>query len=233
MKNSNYDYEFLNIITDENDRNHIINQLKYAVMYLGEKFDIPFSEIVNASFLAGLSYGRRGATFSEDFILILGDILALKGIEVKDAKVMEKPKEVDTEEDLKKIEESYKAVYGIMDKDKELVYIGMSMNVKKRLSEYKMELIEEKKKNTSEFLRKKIPDGEYLEFGKNYSFTILAVPPEHIVYEFGFQKKFLLSYMECKLILENTYSKGNRESYTGDRCIPLKIQKEMFAKQKK
>lgn len=151
---------------------------------------------------------------------------------LKDANVLAKPKAIDTEEDLKNLEDDYKAVYGILDKNKELVYIGMSMNVKKRLGGYKLELAEEKKKNTSEFLRKKIPDGEYLEFGKNYSFSILAVPPEQIVYEFEFQKKFLLSYMECKLILENTYSKGNRESYTGDRCIPLKNQKEIFAKQR-
>lgn len=104
----------------------------------------------------------------------------------------------------------------------------MSTNLRKRLEGYKSELLAGKKKNTCEFLCKKIKNGECLEFGKNYSFAILAVPSEQIEYEFEFQKTFLLSYLKCKLILEKTILEGNRKSYTGDSCIPLVKQKEIY-----
>lgn len=228
VEKSTIDFSFLNVITDENDRNHIIDQLNYAIKYLGDKFNIPFSELVNAALLTGVSFARKGATFSKDFVPILGDILALKGIDIKDASVLENFKVINTDVEFQKLENDYKAVYGILDKDEELIYIGMSTNLKKRLEGYKIELPAGEKKNTCEFLFKKIKDGECLEFGKNYSFAILAVPSEQIECEFEFQKTFLLSYLECKLILEKTFLKGNRQSYTGDSCIPLIKQKEIY-----
>ena len=228
MDEHTIDFGFLDIVTDENDRNHIIKQLNCAVKYLGDKFCIPFSEIVYAAMLTGVSFARRGSTFSKDFVLILGDILALKGIDIKNACVLENVKMIDTNLELQRIEVGYKAVYGILDKDKELIYIGMSTNLKKRLEGYKIELPAGEKKNTCEFLYKKIKDGECLEFGKNFSFAILAVPSEQIEFEYEFQKTFLLSYLECKLILEKTILKGNRKSYTGDSCIPLVKQKEIY-----
>lgn len=42
VEESTIDFSFLNVITDENDRNHIIDQLNYAIKYLGDKFNIPF-----------------------------------------------------------------------------------------------------------------------------------------------------------------------------------------------
>lgn len=62
------DFGFLDVITDENDRNHIIKQLNYAIKYLGNKFSIPFSEIVYVAMLTGVSFARRGSTFSKDFV---------------------------------------------------------------------------------------------------------------------------------------------------------------------
>lgn len=90
-----------------------IEQLNYAIKYLGDKFNIPFSEILNAAMLTGVSFARRGSTFSKDFVPILGDILALKGIDVKDVYILENSKVIDTDIELQKIEDGYKAVYGI------------------------------------------------------------------------------------------------------------------------
>lgn len=65
VEESTIDFSFLNVITDENDRNHIIDQLNYAIKYLGDKFNIPFSELVNAALLTGVSFARKGATVFE------------------------------------------------------------------------------------------------------------------------------------------------------------------------
>ena len=71
------------------------------------------------------------------------------------------------------------------------------------------------------------------EFGADYYFTILAIEPNVGRKLTSLQSDTWRYYAETKLIIEEkTYLKGNRYKenaiFTGDKYIPIKIQKEMM-----
>ena len=71
------------------------------------------------------------------------------------------------------------------------------------------------------------------EFGADYYFTILAIEPNVGRKLTSLQSDTWRYYAETKLIIEEkTYLKGNRYKenaiFTGDKYIPIKVQKEMM-----
>ena len=151
---------------------------------------------------------------------VLGDLLALQGfsIPVKRTNII-----IDTED---KIEEYAKArcVYGICNREGELLRIGETIDLPRRFHEHISKLKKEEYPSMKKYL--KGTD----RFGIDYYFKLLALEPEKLS---GLQSATWRYYAETKLILEEkTYLKGNRHKekaiVTGDNLIPIHVQREMI-----
>ena len=200
---------------------YIQKQLDIFRRDLGHFFGISDSILLEAVLFSGASWSRPGNTTHEShFPEVLGDLMALQGISIRvdRTNIM-----IDTED---KIEEYAKArcVYGICNREKELLRIGETIDLPRRFREHISKLKKEEYPSMKKYL--KGTD----RFGKDYYFVLLALEPEKLS---GLQSATWRYYAETKLILEEkTYKKGNsyngKAIVTGDNLIPEHVQKEIL-----
>ena len=200
---------------------YIQKQLDIFRRDLGHFFGISDSILLEAVLFSGASWSRPGNTTHEShFPEVLGDLLALQGISIP---VDRTNIIIDTED---KIEEYAKArcVYGICNREGELLRIGQTIDLLTRFPEHISKLKKEEYPSMKKYL--KGTD----RFGIDYYFVLLALEPEKLS---GLQSATWRYYAETKLILEKkTYLKGNSHNgkaiVTGDTLIPEHVQKEML-----
>ena len=176
---------------------------------------------MEAVLFSGASWSRPGNTTHEShFPEVLGDLLALQGISIP---VDRKNIIIDTED---KIEEYAKArcVYGICNREGELLRIGETIDLPRRFYEHISKLKKEEYPSMEKYLK------GTAQFGIDYYFVLLAREPEKLS---GLQSATWRYYAETKLILEEkTYLKGNSHKgkaiVTGDTLIPEHVQKEIL-----
>ena len=200
---------------------YIQKQLDIFRRDLGHFFGISDSILLEAVLFSGASWSRPGNTTHEShFPEVLGDLMALQGISIR---VDRTNIIIDTED---KIEEYAKArcVYGICNREKELLRIGETIDLPRRFREHISKLKKEEYPSMKKYL--KGTD----RFGIDYYFVLLALEPEKLS---GLQSATWRYYAETKLILEKkTYLKGNSHKgkaiVTGDNLIPEHVQKEML-----
>ena len=200
---------------------YIQKQLDIFRRDLGHFFGISDSILLEAVLFSGASWSRPGNTTHEShFPEVLGDLMALQGISIR---VDRTNIIIDTED---KIEEYAKArcVYGICNREKELLRIGQTIDLLTRFREHISKLKKEEYPSMKKYL--KGTD----RFGIDYYFVLLALEPEKLS---GLQSATWRYYAETKLILEEkTYLKGNRHKekaiVTGDCLIPEHVQREMI-----
>ena len=200
---------------------YIQKQLDIFRRDLGQFFEISDSILLEAVLFSGASWSRPGNTTHEShFPEVLGDLLALQGfsIPVKRTNII-----IDTED---KIEEYAKArcVYGICNREGELLRIGETIDLPRRFHEHISKLKKEEYPSMKEYLK------GTAQFGIDYYFVLLAREPEKLS---GLQSATWRYYAETKLILEEkTYLKGNsyngKAIVTGDCLIPERVQKDIL-----
>ena len=200
---------------------YIQKQLDIFRRDLGHFFGISDSILLEAVLFSGASWSRPGNTTHEShFPEVLGDLLALQGFSIR---VDRTNIIIDTED---KIEEYAKArcVYGICNREGELLRIGETIDLPRRFDEHISKLKEEEYPSMKKYLK------GTAQFGKDYYFVLLAREPEKLS---GLQSATWRYYAETKLILEEkTYLKGNSHKgkaiVTGDCLIPERVQKEIL-----
>ena len=200
---------------------YIQKQLDIFRRDLGQFFGISDSILLEAVLFSGASWSRPGNTTHEShFPEVLGDLLALQGFSIR---VDRTNIIIDTED---KIEEYAKArcVYGICNREGELLRIGETIDLPRRFREHISKLKKEEYPSMKKYLK------GTAQFGIDYYFVLLAREPEKLS---GLQSATWRYYAETKLILEKkTYLKGNRHKgkaiVTGDCLIPERVQKEIL-----
>ena len=200
---------------------YIQKQLDIFRRDLCQFFGISDSILLEAVLFSGASWSRPGNTTHEShFPEVLGDLLALQGISIP---VDRKNIIIDTED---KIEEYAKArcVYGICNREGELLRIGETIDLPRRFHEHISKLKKEEYPSMKKYLK------GTAQFRIDYHFKLLALEPEKLS---GLQSATWRYYAETKLILEEkTYLKGNsyngKAIVTGDTLIPEHVQKEMI-----
>ena len=200
---------------------YIQKQLDIFRRDLGHFFGISDSILLEAVLFSGASWSRPGNTTHEShFPEVLGDLLALQGFSIR---VDRTNIIIDTED---KIEEYAKArcVYGICNREGELLRIGETIDLPRRFHEHISKLKKEEYPSMKKYLK------GTAQFGTDYNFVLLAREPEKLS---GLQSATWRYYAETKLILEEkTYLKGNsyngKAIVTGDTLIPEHVQKEML-----
>ena len=200
---------------------YIQKQLDIFRRDLGHFFGISDSILLEAVLFSGASWSRPGNTTHEShFPEVLGDLLALQGISIP---VDRTNIIIDTED---KIEEYAKArcVYGICNREGELLRIGQTIDLPRRFHEHISKLKKEEYPSMKKYLK------GTAQFGIDYYFVLLAREPEKLS---GLQSATWRYYAETKLILEEkTYLKGNSHKgkaiVTGDCLISERVQKEIL-----
>ena len=199
---------------------YIQKQLDIFRRDLCQFFGISDSISLEAVLFSGASWSRPGNTTHEShFPEVLGDLLALQGISIP---VDRKNIIIDTED---KIEEYAKArcVYGICNREGELLRIGETIDLGHRFQDHILKLENKEYPSMEKYLIG-------ARFGIDYYFVLLALEPEKLS---GLQSATWRYYAETKLILEEkTYLKGNSHKgkaiVTGDNLIPEHVQREMI-----
>ena len=200
---------------------YIQKQLDIFRRDLGRFFGISDSILLEAVLFSGASWSRPGNTTHEShFPEVLGDLLALQGISIP---VDRTNIIIDTED---KFEEYAKArcVYGICNREGELLRIGETIDLPRRFHEHISKLKKEEYPSMKKYLK------GTAQFRIDYYFVLLAREPEKLS---GLQSATWRYYAETKLILEEkTYLKGNSHKgkaiVTGDCLIPERVQKEIL-----
>ena len=202
---------------------YIQKQLDIFRRDLGRFFEIPDSILLEAVLFSGASWSRPGNTTHEShFPEVLGDLLALQNMSIP----INGNRTNITIKTEKEIEEHAKdrCVYGICNKEGELLRIGETIDLLTRFHEHISKLKKEEYPSMKKYLK------GTAQFRIDYHFKLLALEPEKLS---GLQSATWRYYAETKLILEEkTYLKGNsyngKAIVTGDTLIPEHVQKEMI-----
>ena len=200
---------------------YIQKQLDIFRRDLGQFFGISDSILLEAVLFSGASWSRPGNTTHEShFPEVLGDLLALQGISIP---VDRTNIIIDTEAKIKEYAKA-RCVYGICNREGELLRIGETIDLPRRFHEHISKLKKEESPSMKKYLK------GTAQFRIDYYFVLLAREPEKLS---GLQSATWRYYAETKLILEEkTYLKGNSHKgkaiVTGDCLIPERVQKEIL-----
>ena len=200
---------------------YIQKQLDIFRRDLGQFFGISDSILLEAVLFSGASWSRPGNTTHEShFPEVLGDLLALQGISIP---VDRTNIIIDTEAKIKEYAKA-RCVYGICNREGELLRIGETIDLPRRFHEHISKLKKEEYPSMKKYLK------GTAQFRIDYYFVLLAREPEKLS---GLQSATWRYYAETKLILEEkTYLKGNSHKgkaiVTGDCLIPERVQKEIL-----
>lgn len=200
---------------------YIQKQLDIFRRDLGQFFGISDSILLEAVLFSGASWSRPGNTTHEShFPEVLGDLLALQGFSIR----VDRTNIIIDKEDKIKEYAKVRCVYGICNREGELLRIGQTIDLLTRFHEHISKLKKEEYPSMKKYLK------GTAQFGIDYYFVLLAREPEKLS---GLQSATWRYYAETKLILEEkTYLKGNsyngKAIVTGDNLIPEHVQREMI-----
>ena len=200
---------------------YIQKQLDIFRRDLGQFFGISDSILLEAVLFSGASWSRPGNTTHEShFPEVLGDLLALQGFSIR----VDRTNIIIDKEDKIKEYAKVRCVYGICNREGELLRIGQTIDLLTRFHEHISKLKKEEYPSMKKYLK------GTAQFGIDYYFVLLAREPEKLS---GLQSATWRYYAETKLILEEkTYLKGNSHKgkviVTGDCLIPERVQKEIL-----
>ncbi|WP_167957348.1 helix-turn-helix domain-containing protein [Anaerosporobacter faecicola] len=203
---------------------YVNKQMEIFKRDLGNVFGISSAMLLEAAFFSGVSWSRVGnTTYQSNYPKVLGDLLALHNIEIG---IKLENVKISTMDEINQYV-SVSGIYGICTADGELIRIGQTKDIAKRIKEH----IEELSKENYPTMKKYISKTQ--KFGKDYYFKILGFLPNIGRKMTALQADTWLYYAETRLIIVNkTYLKGNRGKkaavFTGDPYIPFKVQDEMI-----